>query len=107
MLLGAFRRQRSAWGRGGGEWTGGLEEPGRQDDGRPSRQQRRLHDKAFSTFARGLDSLQATGTNPTSAAAHMIEIAEMRPAPSRATVDADAELDSFRLKIVGLIRFQF
>jgi len=81
-----------------------------------SSEQRKLYGKAFSTFARGLEILQATGTDVTSAAARVIEIAEQHPAPIRTPVGvdaervlraaremADAELDTFRLKIVGLI----
>lgn len=78
-------------------------------------EQRKLYGKRFDAFASGLERLQADGTDPASAAARVIEIAELYPAPSRVVVGADAgrmlqavrgksdvELDSFRLKILGL-----
>jgi hypothetical protein len=78
-------------------------------------EQRELYGKAFDTFATKLNSMQDSGLDAASAARRVIELAEQVPAPSRATVGADAgemlqaareksdaELDALRLQIVGL-----
>lgn len=77
--------------------------------------QRALYGKTFAAFADRPNSLQATGTEPSAAAARVIEIAEQHPAPSRAAVGSDAEemlraareksdaeLDELRLQLAGL-----
>lgn len=78
-------------------------------------EQRKLYGKRLDAFANGLERLRADGSDPASAAARVIEIAELYPAPGRAVVGADAarmlqavrektdaELDALRLKIAGL-----
>jgi NAD(P)-dependent dehydrogenase (short-subunit alcohol dehydrogenase family) len=77
--------------------------------------QRELYGQAFDTFATTLNGMQSSGLDSVSAADRVIELAEQHPAPSRAPVGADAdamlraareksdaELDAFRLQIVGL-----
>jgi NAD(P)-dependent dehydrogenase (short-subunit alcohol dehydrogenase family) len=77
--------------------------------------QRELYGPAFDTFAANLNTMQGAGLDAASAAARVIELAEQRPAPSRAPVGADAEamlrsareksdaeLDVLRLELVGL-----
>jgi len=78
-------------------------------------QQRDLYGLAFATFATKLNSMQSAGLCAQSAAARVIELAELKPPPSRTPVGADAEemfravreksdaeLDALRLQIVGL-----
>src|SRR6266853_116779 len=78
-------------------------------------EQRKLYGQAFDTFAAKLNSMQSSGLDSASAARRVIELAEQVPAPSRAPVGADAdemlraareksdaELDAFRLQVVGL-----
>jgi NAD(P)-dependent dehydrogenase (short-subunit alcohol dehydrogenase family) len=77
--------------------------------------QRELYGKTFGTFAAKLNSMQSSGLDAAAAAARVIELAEQVPAPSRGPVGpdaaemlratrekSDAELDAFRLQIVGL-----
>ena len=77
--------------------------------------QRALYGPAFATFTSKLNAMQGEGLDAVSAAARVIELAELIPAPSRAAVGADselmlkaareqsdAELDALRLQIVGL-----
>lgn len=83
--------------------------------GRMTPDQRKLYGKAFYTAAGMLADLQAADMPPAAVAARVIEIAEQRPAQSRAVVGSlaedmlravreksDAELDVLRLKLVGL-----
>ena len=78
-------------------------------------EQRELYGQSFDTFSTTLNDMQSSGLNSVSAATRVIELAEQVPAPSRAPVGADAEemlraareksdaeLDAFRLQIVGL-----
>jgi len=78
-------------------------------------EQRELYGQSFDTFATTLNGMQSSGLDSVSAATRVIELAEQVPAPSRAPVGADAdemlraareksdaELDAFRLQIVGL-----
>ena len=78
-------------------------------------EQRELYGQSFDTFATTLNGMQSSGLDSVSAATRVIELAEQWPAPSRAPVGADAdemlraareksdaELDAFRLQIVGL-----
>src|SRR5229473_213391 len=78
-------------------------------------QQRDLYGKAFETFARTLNKMQTSGLESESAAKRVIELAEQKPAPSRAPVGedaeqvlrfvhekSDAEQDELRLQMVGL-----
>ncbi len=78
-------------------------------------EQRGLYGQSFNTFATTLNSMQSSGLDSVLAARRVIELAEQVPAPSRAPVGtdademlraarekSDAELDLFRLKIVGL-----
>ena len=78
-------------------------------------EQRELYGQSFDTFATTLNGMQSSGLDSVSAATRVIELAEQSPAPSRAPVGADAdemlraareksdaELDAFRLQIVGL-----
>ena len=78
-------------------------------------EQRELYGQSFDTFATALNGMQGSGLDSVSAATRVIELAEQVPAPSRAPVGADAdemlraareksdaELDAFRLQIVGL-----
>jgi hypothetical protein len=46
--------------------------------------------------------MQSSGLDAVSAARRVIELAEQVPAPSRAAVGTDAELNAFRLRIVSL-----
>src|SRR5712672_612972 len=77
--------------------------------------QRVLYGQSFDTFATTLNGMQSSGLDSVSAATRVIELAEQVPAPSRAPVGqdaedmlrvahekSDAELDAFRLQIVGL-----
>ena len=78
-------------------------------------EQRDLYGKAFDTFASTINKMQSSGLESESAAKRVIELAEQRPAPSRAPVGedaeqvlrfvhekSDAEQDELRLQIVGL-----
>src|SRR5258708_14011296 len=78
-------------------------------------EQREVYGQSFDTFATTLNGMQSSGLDSVSAATRVIELAEQVPAPSRAPVGADAdemlraareksdaELDAFRLQIVGL-----
>ncbi len=78
-------------------------------------EQRELYGQSFDTFATTLNGMQSSGLDSVSAATRVIELAEQVPAPSRAPVGADAdemlraareksdaELDAFRLQVVGL-----
>ena len=78
-------------------------------------EQRGLYGQSFDTFAATLNGMQNSGLDSVSAATRVIELAEQMPAPSRAAVGtdademlraarekSDAELDAFRLQIVGL-----
>jgi NAD(P)-dependent dehydrogenase (short-subunit alcohol dehydrogenase family) len=78
-------------------------------------EQRELYGKAFESFATALNGMQNSGLDSASAARRVIELAEQMPAPIRATVGqdseeilrlvrekSDAELDTLRLKLVGL-----
>jgi NAD(P)-dependent dehydrogenase (short-subunit alcohol dehydrogenase family) len=78
-------------------------------------EQRELYGQSFDTFATTLNGMQSSGLDSVSAATRVIELAEQVPAPSRAPVGADAdemlravreksdaELDAFRLQLVGL-----
>jgi NAD(P)-dependent dehydrogenase (short-subunit alcohol dehydrogenase family) len=78
-------------------------------------EQRDLYGEAFETFARTLNKMQSSGLESESAAKRVIELAEQRPAPSRAPVGedaeqvlrfvhekSDAEQDELRLQMVGL-----
>lgn len=80
-----------------------------------SSEQRELYGQTFRTFANTLNSMQSSGLELAAAATRVIELAEQRPAPSRAPVGpdaeemlsvarekSDAELDAFRLQVVGL-----
>jgi NAD(P)-dependent dehydrogenase (short-subunit alcohol dehydrogenase family) len=80
-----------------------------------SSEQRELYGQTFGTFANTLNRMQSSGLESAAAATRVIELAEQRPAPSRAPVGpdaeemlrvarekSDAELDAFRLQIVGL-----
>jgi NAD(P)-dependent dehydrogenase (short-subunit alcohol dehydrogenase family) len=82
---------------------------------RMTAQERGLYGQAFDTFAAKLNSMQSDGLASVEAAAHVIELAEQNPAPSRAPVGADAEemlrvvreksdaeQDALRLQLVGL-----
>jgi NAD(P)-dependent dehydrogenase (short-subunit alcohol dehydrogenase family) len=77
--------------------------------------ERDLYGQAFGTFAARLNNMQGDGLASVEAAAHVIEVAEQNPAPSRAPVGADAEdmlrlvrersdaeQDALRLQFVGL-----
>lgn len=83
--------------------------------GKMTPEERELYGQAFDTFATTLNSMQNSGLDSVSAARRVIELAELTPAPSLAAVGADAEemlrvareksdaeLDAFRLDIVGL-----
>ena len=78
-------------------------------------EQSELYGQSFDTFATTLNGMQSSGLDSVSAATRVIELAEQVPAPSRAPVGADAdemlraareksdaELDAFRLQVVGL-----
>jgi len=78
-------------------------------------EQRELYGQSFDTFATALNGMQGSGLDSVSAATRVIELAEQVPAPRRAPVGADAdemlraareksdaELDAFRLQVVGL-----
>jgi NAD(P)-dependent dehydrogenase (short-subunit alcohol dehydrogenase family) len=78
-------------------------------------EQRELYGRAFGSFTSALNGMQSTGLDSVSAAKRVIEIAEERPAPSRAPVGADAEemlravreksdaeQDALRLRLAGL-----
>jgi hypothetical protein len=78
-------------------------------------EQRDLYGEAFETFARTLNKMQSSGLDSQSAAKRVIDLAEQRPAPSRAPVGedaeevlrlihekSDAEQDEIRLRMVGL-----
>ena len=78
-------------------------------------QERELYGRAFETFAAKLNSMQGSGLASAEAAARVIEVAELNPAPRIAPVGRDAEeilravreqsdteQDALRLKIVGL-----
>lgn len=77
--------------------------------------QRELYGRTFGSFANSLNRMQDSGLDSVSAAKKVIELAEEVPAPSRATVGADAEAmlravreksdteqDALRLQLVGL-----
>ena len=74
-----------------------------------------LYGAAFATFARTLNKMQSSGLSSEAAAQRVIDLAEQRPAPSRAPVGQDAEeilrlvheksdseQDEIRLRMVGL-----
>jgi NAD(P)-dependent dehydrogenase (short-subunit alcohol dehydrogenase family) len=78
-------------------------------------EQRDLYREAFDTFARTLNKMQSSGLDSQSAAKRVIDLAEQKPAPSRAAVGedaeevlrlvrekSDAEQDEIRLRMVGL-----
>jgi len=78
-------------------------------------EQRALYGREFDTFTVKLNEMQGSGLEATAAAARVIELSEMRPAPIRGAVgqDAetilkvvkerpDAELDVMRRQLVGL-----
>jgi hypothetical protein len=78
-------------------------------------EQRDLYGEAFATFARTLNKMQNSGLDSQSAAQRVIDLAEQRPARSRAPVGedaeevlrlvhekSDAEQDQIRLRLVGL-----
>jgi NAD(P)-dependent dehydrogenase (short-subunit alcohol dehydrogenase family) len=78
-------------------------------------EQRDLYGQTFDTFATTLNSMQSSGLESAAAAKRVIELAEQRPAPSRAPVGqdademlraarekSDAELDGLRLQVAGL-----
>lgn len=78
-------------------------------------EQRELYGQSFTTFADKLNGMQSAGLESVLAAKRVIELAEQVPAPSIAPVGddaaemlraarekSDAELDAFRLEIVGL-----
>jgi len=78
-------------------------------------EQRELYGRTFETFANTLNSMQSSGLESAAAAKRVIELAEQRPAPSRAPVGqdademlraarekSDAELDGLRLNLAGL-----
>ncbi|MDI4238596.1 SDR family NAD(P)-dependent oxidoreductase [Bradyrhizobium sp. Arg237L] len=78
-------------------------------------EQRRLYGKTFGAFASRSGSVQADEIDPAAAAARVVELAEQRPAPSRAAIGRDteqmlsavrqkpdAELDALRLRLAGL-----
>ena len=78
-------------------------------------EQRDLYGEAFETFATTLNKMQSSGLESQLAAKRVIELAEQRPAPSRAPVGedaeqvlrfvhekSDAEQDDLRLEMVGL-----
>ncbi len=78
-------------------------------------EQSELYGQSFDTYATTLNGMQSSGLDSVSAATRVIELAEQVPAPSRAPVGADAdemlraareksdaELDAFRLQVVGL-----
>jgi NAD(P)-dependent dehydrogenase (short-subunit alcohol dehydrogenase family) len=78
-------------------------------------EQRNLYGEAFETFTRTLNRMQSSGLDSESAAKRVIDLAEQRPAPSRAPVGedaeevlrlihekSDAEQDEIRLRMVGL-----
>jgi NAD(P)-dependent dehydrogenase (short-subunit alcohol dehydrogenase family) len=78
-------------------------------------EQRKLYGKTIGVVANGLNRLQVNGIESVVAAARVIQIAEHHPAMSRASVGPDSEemltfaremsdleLDTLRLKLVGL-----
>jgi NAD(P)-dependent dehydrogenase (short-subunit alcohol dehydrogenase family) len=78
-------------------------------------EQRGLYGQPFGTFVTTLNSMQSSGLDSVSAATRVIELAEQVPAQSRAPLGqdaeemlraarekSDAELDAFRLQLVGL-----
>jgi len=78
-------------------------------------EQRELYGDIFEKFAGTLNKMQGSGLDSQSAAKRVIEIAEQRPAPSRAPVGedaeeilrlihekSDAEQDQIRLRMAGL-----
>jgi len=78
-------------------------------------EQRELYGQSFDTFATTLNGMQSSGLDSFSAATRVIELAEQVPAPSIAPVGddaaemlrtarekSDAQLDAFRLQVVGL-----
>jgi NAD(P)-dependent dehydrogenase (short-subunit alcohol dehydrogenase family) len=78
-------------------------------------EQRELYGQTFEAFANRLNSMQSSGLESAAAAKRVIELAEQRPAPSRAPVGqdademlraarekSDAELDGLRLQVAGL-----
>jgi NAD(P)-dependent dehydrogenase (short-subunit alcohol dehydrogenase family) len=78
-------------------------------------EQRELYGQSFTTFADKLNGMQSAGLESALAATRVIELAEQVPAPSIAPVGddaaemlraarekSDAELDAFRLQVVGL-----
>src|SRR5947208_3439197 len=78
-------------------------------------EQRELYGRTFESFANTLNSMQSSGLESAAAAKRVIELAEQRPAPSRAPVGqdademlraarekSDAELDGLRLHLAGL-----
>jgi NAD(P)-dependent dehydrogenase (short-subunit alcohol dehydrogenase family) len=80
-----------------------------------SPEQRDLYGAAFGTFTETLNKMQSSGLDSQSAARRVIELAEQRPAPSRAPVGedaaeilrlihekSDAEQDQIRLRMIGL-----
>jgi NAD(P)-dependent dehydrogenase (short-subunit alcohol dehydrogenase family) len=78
-------------------------------------EQGELYGPTFGTFAAALNGMQNSGLDSAAAARRVIELAEQVPAPSRASVGADAEemlrvvreksdaeQDALRLQLVGL-----
>jgi NAD(P)-dependent dehydrogenase (short-subunit alcohol dehydrogenase family) len=78
-------------------------------------EQRELYGDAFETFAGNLNKMQSSGLDSKSAAKRVIDLAEQKPAPSRAPVGedaeevlrlirekSDAEQDEIRLRMAGL-----
>jgi NAD(P)-dependent dehydrogenase (short-subunit alcohol dehydrogenase family) len=78
-------------------------------------EQRDLYGQTFESFAAALNGMQNSGLDSAAAARRVIELAEQTPAPSRASVGADAEemlrvvreksdaeQDALRLKLAGL-----
>jgi NAD(P)-dependent dehydrogenase (short-subunit alcohol dehydrogenase family) len=78
-------------------------------------EQRELYGDAFETFAGTLNKMQGSGLDSKSAAKRVIDLAEQKPAPSRAPVGedaeevlrlirekSDAEQDEIRLRMAGL-----
>jgi NAD(P)-dependent dehydrogenase (short-subunit alcohol dehydrogenase family) len=78
-------------------------------------EQRELYGEAFEAFEKNLNQMQSSGLDSKSAANRVIDIAEQKPAPSRAAVGEDAEevlrlvreksdteQDEIRLRMAGL-----
>jgi NAD(P)-dependent dehydrogenase (short-subunit alcohol dehydrogenase family) len=78
-------------------------------------EQRELYGEKFDKFAAGFNAMQSNGLDSVNAANQIIAISEQTPAPAYATVGpdaeqfiqvvrekSDAELDTFRLELLGL-----